>query len=162
MRDLIITENITLDGVIDAAEGWFAPAGDEDLDQSDLIAALTAERDAADAFLVGRTTFEQMRGYWPQQTDDTTGISEYLNRLSKYVVSSTLEDPGWDRTTVLRGPLTEEIQALKSAVGADIVRRGGPALRQLAASPATVCGTPSNAPIEASAPSLPTAQPKTF
>ena len=80
MRDRIITENITLDGVIDAAEGWFAPAGDEDLDESDLIAALTAQRDAADAFLVGRTTFEQMRGYWPQQTDDTTGISEYLNR----------------------------------------------------------------------------------
>ena len=78
------------------------------------------------------------------------------------MVSSTLEDPGWDRTTVLRGPLTEEIQALKSAVGADIVRRGGPALRQLAASPATVCGTPSNAPIEARAPSLPTVQPKTF
>ena len=103
-----------------------------------------------------------MRGYWPQQTDDTTGISEYLNKVSKYVVSFTLEDPGWDRTTVLGGPLNEEIQALKSAVGADIVRRGGPALRQLAASPATVCGTPSNAPIEARPPSLPTVQPKTF
>lgn len=124
MRDLIITENITLDGVIDAAEGWFAPAGDDDVDQSDLIAALTAQREAADAFLVGRNTFEQMRGYWPQQTDDATGISEYLNKVSKYVVSSTLQDPRWDRTTVLRGPLSEEIQALKSAPGADIVVTG--------------------------------------
>jgi dihydrofolate reductase len=124
VRDLIVTENITLDGVIDAAEGWFAPAGEEDVDQSDLIAALTAQRDAADAFLVGRTTFEQMRGYWPHQTDDSTGVSEYLNKVSKYVVSSTLEDPGWDRTTVLRGPLAEEVRALKSAPGADIVVTG--------------------------------------
>ena len=124
MRDLIVTENITLDGVIEATEGWFAPAGDDDVDQSDLIAALTEQREAADAFLVGRTTFEQMRGYWPQQTDDTTGVSEYLNRVSKYVVSRTLQDPAWDPTTVLRGPLTEEIQALKSAPGADIVVTG--------------------------------------
>jgi len=82
MRDLIITENITLDGVIDAAEGWFAPAGDEDVDQSDIIAALAEQREAADAFLVGRTTFEEMRGYWPHQTDDTTGVTDYLNRVS--------------------------------------------------------------------------------
>jgi dihydrofolate reductase len=124
VRDLIVTENITLDGVIEATEGWFAPAGDDDVDQSDLIAALTEQREAADAFLVGRTTFEQMRGYWPQQTDDTTGVSEYLNRVSKYVVSRTLQDPGWEPTTVLRGPLTEKIQALKSAPGADIVVTG--------------------------------------
>jgi dihydrofolate reductase len=124
VRDLIVTENITLDGVIEATAGWFAPAGDDHVDQSDLIAALTEQRQAADAFLVGRTTFEQMRGYWPQQTDDTTGVSEYLNRVSKYVVSRTLQHPGWEPTTVLRGPLTEEIQALKSAPGADIVVTG--------------------------------------
>jgi dihydrofolate reductase len=124
VRDLIITENITLDGVIDAAEGWFAPADDADDDQSDLNAALAAQREAADAFLVGRITFEEMRGYWPQQADDPTGISEYLNKVSKYVVSSTLGDPGWDRTTVLRGSPAEEVQALKSARGADIVVTG--------------------------------------
>ena len=119
MRDLIITENITLDGVIDAAEGWFAPAGDEDVDQSDIIAALAEQREAADAFLVGRTTFEEMRGYWPHQIDDTTGVTDYLDQVSKYVVSTTLQDPEWERTTVLRGPLREDIEALKSAPGAD-------------------------------------------
>jgi hypothetical protein len=88
MRDLIVTENITLDGVIDATEGWFAPAGDEaDVDESDVVDAIREHREAADAFLVGRVTFEQMRGYWPLQTDDATGISDYLNRVSKYVVS---------------------------------------------------------------------------
>jgi dihydrofolate reductase len=125
VRDLIVTENITLDGVIDATEGWFDPAGaDSDVDQSDVEDAIREQREAADAFLVGRVTFEQMRGYWPQQTDDTTGITAYLNRVSKYVVSSTLQDPGWEPTTVLPGPLEDEIAALKSAPGDDIVTTG--------------------------------------
>jgi dihydrofolate reductase len=124
MRDLIITENITLDGVIDAAEGWFVPAGEDDIDESDVIAALKAQTDAADALLVGRTTFEELRGFWPHQTDDETGVSDYLNRVSKYVVSSTLDDPGWEHTTVLRGPLPEDVRKLKAAPGADIVVTG--------------------------------------
>ena len=124
MRTLIITENITLDGVIDAAEGWFAPSGEEDVDESDIIAALAEHRAAADAFLVGRVTFEQMRGFWPHQTDDETGVSDYLNEVSKYVVSSTLQDPEWDRSTILRGPLLDDIQALKSAPGKEIVVTG--------------------------------------
>ena len=122
MRDLIITENITLDGVIDAAEGWFMPAGDEDTDQSDVIAALAEQREAADAFLTGRLTFEQMRGFWPRQTDDETGVSDYLNRVQKYVVSATLEDPGWEPTTILRG--LDDVRALKGRHGADIVVTG--------------------------------------
>jgi dihydrofolate reductase len=124
MRDLIITENITLDGVIDATEGWFDPAGEEDVDQSDVIAAVREQSEAADAVLLGRRTFEEMRGFWPHQTDDETGVSDYLNRVSKYVVSSTLDDPRWEHTTVLRGPLRREIEALKSAPGADIVATG--------------------------------------
>jgi dihydrofolate reductase len=124
MRDLIITENITLDGVIDAGQGWFAAAGGEDVDQSDMLAALTAQREAADALLLGRTTFEEMRGYWPRQTDDTTGITDYLDRVAKYVVSRTLQEPEWDRTTVLRGPLRDDVEALKAAPGADIVATG--------------------------------------
>src|SRR3954464_12139912 len=98
MRDLIVTENITVDGVIEAAEGWFGPAGSEDVDESDQIAAIAEQRAAADAFLTGRVTFEQMRTYWPQQTGDDTGISDYLNRVDKYVVSRTLGDPRWEPT----------------------------------------------------------------
>jgi dihydrofolate reductase len=67
MRALIVTENITVDGVIDAAEGWFAPGGSEDTDQSDVLDALREQREAADALLLGRVTFEQMRDYWPLQ-----------------------------------------------------------------------------------------------
>ena len=109
MRDLVITENITLDGVIDMAGGWFDPGADD----PDLTAAIAEQREAADAFLVGRTTFEQMRGFWPQQTDDQTGVSEYLNRVAKYVVSSTLTEPGWEPTTILRG--LDDVRALKQA-----------------------------------------------
>jgi dihydrofolate reductase len=125
MRELIVTENITLDGVIEATEGWFAPAGDDaEIDQADVEAALREQREAADALLLGRVTFEQMRGYWPLQKDDTTGITDYLNNVSKYVVSSTLQDPQWEHTTVLQGSLVDEIQALKSEPGKDIVTTG--------------------------------------
>ena len=82
------------------------------------------QSEAADALLLGRVTFEEMRGYWPLQTDDTTGITDYLNNVSKYVVSATLQDPEWEHTTVLRGALIDEISALKSRPGGDIVTTG--------------------------------------
>jgi dihydrofolate reductase len=124
MRDLVVTENITLDGVIDASAGWFSVTDEPGVDQSDLVAALRAQSEAADAVLFGRVTFEEMRGYWPQQTDDTTGVTDYLNRVAKYVVSTTLDDPRWEHTTMLRGPFQDEIRALKSKPGKDIVTTG--------------------------------------
>lgn len=124
MRDLIITQNVTLDGVIDATGGWFAPSGHDDADETDMIEALAEQREAADAFLVGRTTFEEMRSFWPRQTDDETGVADYLNRVHKYVASSTLTDPGWEPTTILSGPLEDEVRALEQAPGSDIVVTG--------------------------------------
>ena len=57
MRDLIITENITLDGVVEATANWFGPAGSpSEVDQSDHEQAIRDQREAADAFLVGRVT----------------------------------------------------------------------------------------------------------
>lgn len=123
MRKLVVTENITLDGVIDMAEGWFDPLS-EDVDQSDITAANTEHREAADALLVGRNTFESFREFWPRQTNDPTGVSDYLNAVSKYVVSSRLEDPGWENSTVLHGPVVDEVGALKQAPGRDIVATG--------------------------------------
>jgi dihydrofolate reductase len=103
-RKLVVTENITLDGVIEATEGWFAPAGDEyAVDNSDIEATMRRAMAEQDALLLGRRTFEDMRGYWPRQTDDTTGITTHLNKVSKYVMSSTMQDPQWENTTVLHG-----------------------------------------------------------
>ena len=123
MRKLVVTENITLDGVIDMSKGWFDPLN-EDVDQSDLTAANAEHGEEADALLVGRNTFESFRGFWPRQTDDPTGVSDYLNAVNKYVVSSTMEDPGWENSTVLRGPVTGEVRRLKEAPGRDIVATG--------------------------------------
>jgi hypothetical protein len=66
MRDLVVTENITIDGVIDATEGWFSVTHDPAVDQSDLREALGEQSAAADAVLFGRVTFEEMRGYGAQ------------------------------------------------------------------------------------------------
>ena len=124
MRKLVVTENITLDGVIDLAGGWSDSIG-QDADRSDLIEVNAEHRQAADALLVGRNTFEAFRAYWPEQKDDPTGVADYLNQVDKYVVSRTLgDDPGWENSTVLRGPLTEEIRALKEGPGRDIVATG--------------------------------------
>ncbi len=124
MRDLVVTENMTLDGVIDGAGGWFGPAGDAD--QDDVTDELARQREHADAFLTGRVTFEEMRGYWPHVRHDTTGISAYLDQVDKYVVSSTLDDPQWQRTTVLRS--LDEVEDLKALPGHDIVATGSIAL----------------------------------
>lgn len=120
-RRLTVTQNITVDGVIEATGGWFSPAGDEDdVDSSDIEATLQEHMQAQEALLLGRATFESFRGYWPAQTDDTTGITAHLNQVPKYVVSTTLEDPEWENTTVLRGPAVDEVAALKGQPGGEI------------------------------------------
>src|SRR3712207_1896859 len=117
---IVLTENIPLEGVVDADGGWFQPAGDEPVDQSDVEAELREEMAREAGLLLGRLTFEQFRGYWPAQTDDRTGISDHLNRVQKYVASTTLGDPGWANTTVLRGPLVDEVRALGDAPGGEL------------------------------------------
>lgn len=120
-RALVITENMTLDGVIDAEEGWFSPAGGGDaVDTSDIEATLREHMQAQEALLLGRVTFESFREYWPKCADDTTGITAHLNRVQKYVLSSTLEDPHWENTTVIRGDLDEQVRALKEQPGGEI------------------------------------------
>jgi dihydrofolate reductase len=124
MRRLVVTQNITLDGVVDADGGWFQRAGSEEVDQSDMLAALQEQTAASDGFLTGRLTFEAMRDFWPRQVDDATGVTAHLDRVAKYVVSSTMTDPLWENSTVLSGPLVEEIEAIKAQPGSDIVTTG--------------------------------------
>jgi dihydrofolate reductase len=122
MRRLMVTQNVTLDGSIEMLGDWFNPQRQGD--QSDLLEELHRQDSAADGFLVGRKTFTDLRGYWPQQTHDTTGVTNYLNQVHKYVVSSTLTDPEWEPTTILSGDPTEEVAALKQSDGKDIVCTG--------------------------------------
>jgi dihydrofolate reductase len=124
VRTLAITQNITLDGSIEMLGDWFDPQGQAGRDTSDLLEELHRQDREADAFLVGRRTFVDLRSYWPEQTDDATGITEYLNRVQKYVVSSTLTDPEWQNSTILSGDPVEQVRALKEAPGRDIVVTG--------------------------------------
>jgi dihydrofolate reductase len=124
MRTLAITQNVTLDGSIEMLEPWFDPQGLTDPANADLLEELHRQDSRADGFLVGRRTFEDLRSYWPRQTDDPTGITAYLNRVQKYVISSTLTDPQWQNSTVLSGQPVEEVRALKEQPGQDIVATG--------------------------------------
>jgi dihydrofolate reductase len=124
MRKLVITQNVTVDGSIELLGDWFDPQGQGSADMSDLHEELQRQAGQADGFLVGRQTFEDLRGYWPRQTDDTTGVTEYLNQVNKYVVSSTMTDPEWVNSTVLDGDPVEQVKALKASSGTDIVLTG--------------------------------------
>ncbi|MDT0223517.1 dihydrofolate reductase family protein [Gordonia sp. AC31] len=120
MRTLAITQNMTLDGSIEMLTNWFDPT----VEARDLMAESHRQDAEADALLVGRQTFEDFRGFWPHQTDDATGITDYLNTVDKYVVSSTMTDPEWQNSTVLSGDVVDEVTALKNADGKDIVVTG--------------------------------------
>ncbi|HJT93293.1 MAG TPA: dihydrofolate reductase family protein [Mycobacterium sp.] len=120
MRKLVITENTTLDGSIEMLDDWFDPQ----LQDEDLLEESHRQDAQADALLVGRRTFEDFRGYWPKQTDDATGVTDYLNSVAKYVVSSTMSDPRWENSTVLAGDPVEQACDLKAQSGKDIVLTG--------------------------------------
>jgi dihydrofolate reductase len=120
MRKLVITQNITLDGSVEMLDDWFDPQ----LQDEDLLEESHRQDSQADALLVGRQTFEDFRGYWPKQTDDPTGVTDYLNKVAKYVVSSTMSDPEWQNSTVLTGDPIERTTELKSQPGKDIVLTG--------------------------------------
>jgi dihydrofolate reductase len=111
MRTLVMTQNMTVDGSIEMLGDWFNPQGQAD--QTDLMEEVRRQDSRSDAFLVGRQTFQDLRSYWPQQTDDQTGVTKYLNEVSKYVVSSTITDPQWQHTTVISGDPVPQVRALK-------------------------------------------------
>ena len=98
---LVITENISLDGVVeqnDQTGEWFSVAA-SDADTSDINEALREMMGQEDAQLYGRKTFEAMRGYWPRQTDDKTGVTDHLNKVDKFVLSTTMSKSTGDRST---------------------------------------------------------------
>ena len=124
MRTLAITQNITIDGSIEMLGDWFDPQGQAGVDSSDLLEELHRQDSRADGFLTGRQTFEDLRNYWPRQSDDATGIADYLKSVHKYVVSSTMADPEWQNSTVLSGDPVPQVRALKEQPGQDIVVTG--------------------------------------
>jgi dihydrofolate reductase len=107
---------MSFDGVVSPMDGWFDPAAQDE----EVVAAINEQCRDIDAVVLGRTTFEEFASFWPRQTDDPTGFTDYLNAVRKYVVSTTLERADWQNSTILRGPVADGIAALKDAPGGDI------------------------------------------
>lgn len=119
-RKLVISQNCTLDGSIEMLGEWFDP---QESDQGELD-QLLAESERCDALLLGRQTFEDFRSYWPNVEDDQTGITDDLNAQDKFVVSSTMTDPQWSRTTIFSSDWESPVRDLKQQGGGDIVVTG--------------------------------------
>src|SRR5437868_3741870 len=117
-------QNVSLDGVVqdpDGKEGfglggWFVQFGGKDLEEWNKVAfdeALSAE-----AWLLGRRSYDFFAARWRPRTG---ALADRLNGLPKYVVSSTLEDPEWQNTSVLRGDVVTEVSKLKQKLDGEIV-----------------------------------------
>jgi dihydrofolate reductase len=127
VRNISAILSISMDGVIQAPGrpdedtrggfergGWALPYNDE------VMAQRMAEGMASSgAMLFGRRTYEDFYGYWPQQTDNP--FTPYLNRATKYVVSSTLSGPlPWENSILLPGDPAASVSRLKSESGPDL------------------------------------------
>ena len=95
--------------------GWLIPYADQDM--GTIVDGWFAR---AEAILFGRTTLELMRSFWPQVTDPEAAAATALNGLPKYVVSSTVQDPGWAETTVLDGDALAAARELKGRLGVEL------------------------------------------
>jgi dihydrofolate reductase len=124
MGKIIITTNVSLDGVVqdpDGAEGfsrggWFAEFGGEDLE--DWARVEYAEALGTAALLLGRRSDEWFAARWTSRPGDW---ADRLNSLPKYVVSATLSDPRWTNATVLTGNVVDEVSTLKKELDGEIV-----------------------------------------
>jgi dihydrofolate reductase len=122
MGKIIVSENVTLDGVIQD------PAGDEGFraggwvglikDSPRLSKLALDEALGAEALLLGRRSYEWFAARWPSRSGE---LADRLNSLPKYVVSSTLEQPAWNNSTVLTGDALNEVSKLKQELNGEIV-----------------------------------------
>lgn len=118
MRRVVVTEYVSLDGVFDEPGEWSFPFWNEEAFQYKYD-----ELFASDAQLLGRKTYEGFAKAWPTMSDEV-GFADRMNTMPKYVVSSTLENPEWTNTTVIRGNVPEEVVKLKEGTGQDILVAG--------------------------------------
>jgi dihydrofolate reductase len=128
---LVVTEYISVDGVVEAPSGTeeFERVGwtDDFSRGSDGNQFKIEETMTSDAQLLGRITYEAFAEVWPHVDGE---FADKFNSMPKYVVSSTLKDPDWNNTTVLEGNLVDEVTELKQRYERDIVVHGSARLAQ--------------------------------
>ena len=126
MGNVIVTEFVSVDGVFED------PGGSENFENGGWSFEFNRGDDgdkfkldetmASDALLLGRVTYEGFADAWPKRSGDP--FSEKFNSMPKYVVSSTLENPDWNNSTVIGGNLSEEVAKLKDEYDHDIAVHG--------------------------------------
>ena len=137
MRKVSVTNNVSLDGVMQAPGrfdedtrggfehgGWALPYNDE------VVGRVMGEGMAkTGALLLGRRTYEDFAGYWPRQTDNP--FTDFLDNIQKYVASTTLTEPlPWQNSTLLQGDAADAVAGLKEQPGPDIAILGSGELIQ--------------------------------
>jgi dihydrofolate reductase len=124
MGKIIISENVSLDGVIQDPAGdegfqrggWVGRVGDRGREEAAQV--LLEEALGTEAMLLGRRSYEFLAARWPSRTG---ALADRLNSKPKYIASSTLQDPAWNNTTVLKGNVVDEVSKLKQQLAGDIV-----------------------------------------
>jgi dihydrofolate reductase len=122
MGKIVISENVTLDGVVQD------PAGDEGFrvggwvglikDRPEIGKLALDEALGTEALLLGRRSYEWLAARWPSRSGE---LADRLNSLPKYIVSSTIQDPDWNNSTVLKGDVLNEVSRLKQELDGEIV-----------------------------------------
>src|SRR5947207_10354660 len=131
MGKIVVTEFISLDGVIEAPgggesfkyAGWsfkFSRGDEGDKFKLD-------ETRSSEALLLGRVTYEGFAAAWPSRDGE---FADKFNHMPKYVVSSTLTDPDWNNSTVLSGDLVEAISKVRDETSGDVYVHGSATLVQ--------------------------------
>jgi dihydrofolate reductase len=133
MGKIVVTEFVSLDGVIEA------PGGGEDYKHAGWTFEIDrgeegdkfklAELVEAEAQLLGRVTYEGFAAAWPTM-EDGAGFAEKMNGMPKYVVSSTLQEASWSNSTILRGDLADEVAKLHREIDGVILVAGSAQLVQ--------------------------------
>ena len=131
MGRIVVTEFVSLDGVMQA------PGGGEDFKHAGWTFQINRGQEGdqfkvdetreTEALLLGRVTYEGFAAAWPSVKGE---FADKFNSMPKYVVSSTLEDPEWNNSTVLKGDVVEEVRRLRQRLGGNIVVHGSARLVQ--------------------------------
>jgi dihydrofolate reductase len=129
---------LTLDGIMQAPGGpnedpddgfahggWSFPYGDEDFGT-----AMVGWFANADAFLLGRKTYQIFSSHWPHMTDPNDPVASKLNALPKHIASTTLSDVGWNNSSLLKGDVAAAVTKLKEQPGNELQVHGSGGLAQ--------------------------------
>jgi len=112
---------ISLDGVVESPDKW-----QFDLFDADMLAAVESLIAEEDTVLLGRVTYQEWAGFWPTSQDEP--YASHINNTPKYVASRTLKEVAWMNSTLIEGPLSDQVRSLKQQTGRNIGVSGSPSV----------------------------------